>query len=104
MITEIESHVSKKGSRTKLGYLRNSLQDMLHQAIEHHEVLMSLLSENDPEYNDEWIDDLSLRINTCFSDIEKYFVARTNDPPSIASSHFSKVNIDLAQRSVRKHE
>ena len=100
MITEIESHVSKKGSRTKLGYLRNSLQDMLHQAIEHHEVLMSLLSENDPEYNDEWIDDLSLRINTCFSDIEKYFVARTNDPPSIASSHFSKVNIETWRKEV----
>lgn len=47
---------------------------------------MLLLDENDVEFNDEWIDDLSLRTSTCFSDIEIYFSGRRGDLSSTALS------------------
>lgn len=82
MINEIEELVVNKGSRTKLKYLRSSLDDTLKHAIVLHEELMLLLPEDDPQFTDQWIEELSLRVNTCFADIEQYFADRKDDTPS----------------------
>ena len=66
MIAEIDQLILSRGSRTKLKFLRDSLKETLRDATLHHEELISLLEENDPEFEDHWIEELSLRHNTCF--------------------------------------
>ena len=44
------------------------------------------IHENDPNFSDEWIEDLSLRVNTCYANIESYFHDRKDDPPSSKNS------------------
>ena len=66
-IQEIETLLGQKGSRTKLRYLKESLHNLLQMTVEQHEELMLYLDENDPDFNDQWIEELSLRVNTCFA-------------------------------------
>ena len=82
MIIEIEELVEQKGSRTQIRYLKSSLAETLKNAVTLHEALMVLLSEDDPRFNDDWIDELSLKVNTCFGSIERYLLDRKDDPPS----------------------
>ena len=84
-INEIASLISERGSRTKIRYLREILQKNLKEAIVLHEELMLLLDENDPEFNDEWINNLALSVDTCIADTERYFLDRIDDPDSINS-------------------
>ena len=56
------------------------------EATEKHEELMLLLSEDDPNFNDVWIEELSLRVNTCQANIATYLIERENDTLSSSSS------------------
>ena len=90
-IREIRELVTNRGSRTKLSYLKSSLNDSLKEAVFLHEAYLELLDESHKDYNDEWIDNLTLDINTCFADIDIYFQSRVNDPPSSGySERFSE--------------
>ena len=48
---------------------------------------MLLLEENDPEFNDDWINEVALAVETCFAETEKYFLDRLGDPESSVSSN-----------------
>ena len=85
-IQEIETIVSERGSQSKVQFLKISLGDLLHAAVEAHKQLMFNIDENDPNFSDEWIEDLSLRVNTCYANIESYFHDRKDDPPSSENS------------------
>ena len=78
--------VAKNGSRTKLKHLRGFLNESLKSAYTLHENFMLRLDEEDPDFSDHWIEELSVRANTCFAAIDSYFVERENDPPSSMSS------------------
>ena len=69
MIDEIEQLITARGSRTKLKFLRDSLKETLRKATVHHKELLLLLEDTESEFNDHWIEELSLRVNTCFSEI-----------------------------------
>ena len=81
-INEINNLVTERGSRTKIKYLRNILKTNLNEAIQLHEELMLLLDEKDPDFNDEWINNLSFTVDTCIAGTEKYFLDRIDDPDS----------------------
>ena len=81
-IQEINMLVAKNGSRTKLKYLREFLNESLKSAYTLHENFMLRLDEEDPDFSDHWIEELSVRVNTCFAAINSYLVERENDAPS----------------------
>ena len=76
MIDEIEQLITARCSRTKLKFLRDSLKETLCEATVHHEELLLLLEDTDSEFNEHWIEELSLRVNTCFSEISGYLAAK----------------------------
>eukprot|EP00111_Clytia_hemisphaerica_P021665 TCONS_00063709-protein len=94
-IEEISSLILTRGSRTKVKYLRTALDDMHHQAVILHEDLMLLLENDNPDYNDIWIDDLSLRINSCCGDVTTYLKERENDTLSSSSSEKVKERVQM---------
>ena len=114
MVEEIMLLISERGSRTKIRYLQNTLDDTLREAVEQHENLMLLLTEDDGEFNDVWIDELSLRVNSCSAEINKYLSDRESDTLSTGSStnirkkvenwreesvHLNEINEETEQRS-----
>ena len=94
MIAEIDQLILSRGSRTKLKFLRDSLKESLRDATLHHEELISLLEETDPELEDLWIEYLSLRTNICFSEISWYLKERENETLSSLSSGTAKRQVE----------
>ena len=90
MIDEIKQLITARGGRTKLKFLRDSLKENLSEATVHHEELFLLLKDTDSEFNDHWIEELSLRVNTCFSEFSGYLTEREN---------YILFSISLAQQS-----
>ena len=84
-IQEIDRIIKERGSRTKLQFLREGLEEVWKEAIELHEQLMQHLDQNDKEFSDDWIEELGIKVNTCLSNIHDYMIQRQNDPPSIES-------------------
>ena len=56
--------------------------------------MISLLEETDPEFDEHWIEELSLRANTCFSEISGYLTERENDTLSSLSSGTAKRQVE----------
>ena len=83
-LQEIETLLEERGSRTKIKYLKEFLAETLKLAYTLHENFMRRLDESDPEFNDHWIEEFSVRLNTCFGGIDSYFVESEGDPPSSA--------------------
>ena len=102
-IQEIESLISEKGSPTKIQYLKNSLGGILNASVEAHEELMLHIEEGDPDFSDEWIEALSLRVNTCNSDVENHLFGRKDDPPSNlrSSSSIERKVQEWGERSLK---
>ena len=94
MVAEIEQLISRRGSRTKLRYLRDSLNESLRDATTKHEELMLLLDEDDPNFNDYWIEEISLRVNTCLANISTYLRDRENDSSSSTSSSTARKQVE----------
>lgn len=90
-INEIKELISERGSRTKIKYLVEALKTNQKEAIQRHEELMLLLENDDPDFDDEWINDLSLAVDTCISDTERYFLERIDDPDSLEPDNQSDV-------------
>ena len=89
-IEEIQTLILVRGSRTKIKYLRTGLDELHHEAIKLHEDLMLLLPAESPDYNDIWLDDISLRIRSCCGDVTSYLRERENDTLSSSSSEKSE--------------
>ena len=101
MIPEIKDLVEQRGSRSQIRFLKTSLEETLKSAVEFHEALMVLLPDNDPRYNDVWIDELSLNVNSCFGQIEKYLDSRKDDPPSSLLSSKKREDIQKWRENSR---
>ena len=84
-IKEIKDLVSQRGSRTKIKFLKLTVNEKFKEAVTCHEELMLLLEEDYPDFNDEWIENLHITIDTCMSEIELYLQDRKDDPPSTGS-------------------
>ena len=69
-IYQIQELISNKGSRTKVKAFHLLLFQTRTEAFPLHELLMSLLHDEDEEYNDEWIEETDYRINTCRVNLE----------------------------------
>lgn len=92
-IQEIGSLIIKRGSRTKISYLKDYLSETLSSAYSLHEELMLQLEEDDSDFSDIWIEELSVRVNTCFAEIDSYLKERENDSPSsITSAKTRQIN------------
>ena len=90
-INEIKDLIHERGSRSKIKYLNEILKSNLKEAIERHEELMLLIEEDDPDFDDEWINDLSLSVDSCIAETERYFLDRIDDPDSVESDTKSAV-------------
>ena len=101
-IPEIKELVEKRGSRTQIRYLKSVLQETLSSAIELHEALMVLIPDDDPRFNDEWIDELSINVNSCLSEIERYLLDRQDDPPSSLVSSQKRKDIQRWRENSRE--
>ena len=69
-IQEIDKLIADKGSRTKLRYLKEFLNESQKSAHTLHENFMLRLEEDYPDFNDNWIEELSVRANSCNAAIE----------------------------------
>ena len=47
-----------------------------------HEELMQLLAENDENYDDDSIEDISFNVDECSSEINEYLISKRGDPLS----------------------
>ena len=57
-----------------------------------HEELMELLAENDQNYSDDWIEDISFNVDECSREINEYLISRRDDPLPDTISKASFVN------------
>ena len=101
-IPEIKELIEKRGSRTQIRYLKSVLQETLSSAIELHEALMLLIPDDDPGFNDEWIDELAINVNSCLSEIERYLLDRQDDPPSSLVSSQKRKDIQRWRENSRE--
>ena len=81
-IKEIEHIIEERGSRTKIQFLRDGLEETWEETTHLHEQMMLYLQEDDENFNDDWIEELGNNVNTCLSNVVDYLVERQNDPPS----------------------
>ena len=88
-IKEINEMIQARGSRTKLKFLRDGLEEVWKEALNSHEELMLMLEETDPDFNDEWIEEVGSNVNTCLCNIHDYLKERINDTPSVLSDDAS---------------
>ena len=52
---------------------------------------MQLLPENDENYGDDWVEDISFNVDECSSEINEYLISGRDGPPS---DTMSKASID----------
>ena len=91
LMTVIRKLITDRGSRTKLRFLQQELYTKLKSAADIHEQLMTLFDESSPEFNDEWIAELAVVVDTCSGDVSAYLDERGDDSSSdstFASSLF----------------
>ena len=74
--------IEKRGSRTKLRFLHESLIMVKGGAENLHEELMQLIAENDENYGGDWIKDISFNVDEWSHEINEYLISRRDDPPS----------------------
>ena len=69
---------------------------------------MQLLAENDENYGDDWIEDISFNVDECSNEINKYWISRRDDPPwntmskaSIVEEHLTvSVQEEISNRDI----
>ena len=77
MIDEIKQLLSREGNPVELNYLWSSLVQTLTQAAEQHDVLMSFLHTDHPDYNDTWIDELISDVDSLSAKVSSYIALDT---------------------------
>ena len=103
-ILQIKQLIEERGSRTKLKFLHESLIMVKREAENLHVERMQLLPENDENYGDDWVEDISFNVDECSSEINEYLISRRDDPPSDTMSKASIVGEYLtgsAQKEIR---
>ena len=82
--------MSGRGSKTKITYLKDKLNEVIAGTIKVHEKMMKLLDESNQSKDGGWIEDVTYNVDTCNSDVKEYL--RKDEPPSEVSSVTSWLN------------
>ena len=85
-INQINELVQQRSSRTKISYLRDSLNQVYADLIKENEEFMNLNPCIDEENCQEWILEIQFEIDTCNSTVQEYLDSRKDDPPSDTQS------------------
>eukprot|EP00111_Clytia_hemisphaerica_P020582 TCONS_00060612-protein len=86
MISQITQLLSKGCSHAKLNFLATSLADTLRMGYTEHELLMSLLDDQDSEFNDIWICDLKCNVTSYLANVSDYLDGNTENEILSSSS------------------
>ena len=78
-ITQVNELVQQRSSRTKILYLRESLNQVYSELVKENEDLMNLIDE---ENYQECITEMQFEVDTCNSNVQAYLDSRKDDPPS----------------------
>ena len=82
--------VTNRGSRTQMKSIRAEIYQALETATKCHEEYMQLLDEEDPNFSDDWIEELKLSVSLAAIEVQEYLDSRADEPPSeISSLHCS---------------
>ena len=93
-LTQIKRVLDERGSRTKVTYLRDKLQEAFEDLLQVNDNLMQLLEPNDKDFGNEYVEEIGVQVDEYISDVESYLVERKDDPPSTSPSTCSDVNSD----------
>ena len=72
VISEITQLISQNCGHAQVEYFSSVLVDTLDLAVKEHENLMSLLDDEDPEFNDIFIGDLKCEVEFCLAEVASY--------------------------------
>ena len=75
-IKQIDEIIVKRGSRSKLMVLLEQLNVTLNDAIILHDALMEKIDKNEADYSDDYIEELSIEVDTCTSNVMEYLEER----------------------------
>ena len=103
-VDKINSVINSLGSRTRLLMLRSHLQKVRQETLEIHTQLGLLPSYDDNSYGPDWIEDLTIIVDSCCVNVEEYLVERQNDPPSRSMSEYEFEGSEVETLSVRSAE
>ena len=81
-INQISQLITERGSRTKIRYLKDKLNDVLRETEIINEKMISMSDKASIEVDPEWIEDVTFNLDTCNSDIQEYIDSRKDEPPS----------------------
>ena len=81
-INQISQLITERGSRTKIRYLKDKLNDVLRETEIINEKMISMSDEASIETDPGWMEDVTFNVDTCNSDIQEYIDSRKDKPPS----------------------
>ena len=90
-INQISQLITKRGSRTKILFLKDKLNDIFRETEIINEKMISMSDEASIETNPGSMEDVTFNIDTCNSDIQKYIDSRKDEPPSDNRSIRSRI-------------
>ena len=81
-INQISQLITKRGSRTKILFLKDKLNDIFRETEIINEKMISMSDEASIETDPGWMEDVTFNVDTCNSDIQKHMDSRKDEPPS----------------------
>ena len=91
--------INNHGSQTKLQSHVTHLERTFKETYECHESLMLLLPDDNPDFCDDWIEDLRLEIDLGIIEVNEYIASREGDPPSEVNSYTAVCDDDSLKLS-----
>ena len=80
-INQISQLITELGSRTKILYLKDTLDGVLRETEIINKEIKSMSDENNIEIDPGWMEDVTFNVDTCNSDIQEYTHPRKDEPP-----------------------
>ena len=81
-INQIRQLITERGSRIKILYLKDKLNDALRETEIINKELISMSDEVSIETDPGWMEDVTFNVDTCHSDIQEYIDSRKDESPS----------------------
>ena len=81
-INQISQLITERGSRAKILYLKDKLNDVLRETEIINEEMVSMSDEVRVETDPGWMKDVTFNVDTCNSDIQEYIDSRKDESPS----------------------
>ena len=73
--------VKNRGSRIQIKSIKAEIYQALETATKCHKDCMQLLDEEDPNFSDDWIEDLKLSVSLAAIEVQEYIDSRADEPP-----------------------